>query len=379
MAIELSNLTFTEQDDIVPPSGVEEIVNTGIANTLAGNDIITGTVDRYSIPIVIYGNDGERDRITAIYNDTGGIINTDDGNDIITGINQGLEGDVGIHSDGIYNQGTINTGDGNDIITGITQDLEGGVGIFNLPGSIINTGNGNDTIMGMGNVILSTGIAILDESTLDTGNGNDRISGEGSTGFANYSLTFNTGDGNDTITGTCTEYGRIGLLNEQFMNTGDGDDIITGINDLPGIYNNSGPGIQNGHSGIIDTGNGNDIITSIGVVFNIGIINTGNGADSIIADRGFIRFNNFEDKGSVFLENGKDYLKGFGSGDFNGGNGKDTLELTPGSYTVGISGTMVNFTKDSIRMKTSEFEKLIAGSTTYDFTSLTEGQTIVVA
>jgi hypothetical protein len=45
MAIELSNLTFTEQDDIVPLSGVEEILNTGIANTLAGNDSITGTKD----------------------------------------------------------------------------------------------------------------------------------------------------------------------------------------------------------------------------------------------------------------------------------------------------------------------------------------------
>jgi hypothetical protein len=42
MAIELSNLTFTEQDDVVPASGVEEIFNNGIANTLAGNDIITG-------------------------------------------------------------------------------------------------------------------------------------------------------------------------------------------------------------------------------------------------------------------------------------------------------------------------------------------------
>jgi hypothetical protein len=43
MAIELSNLTFTEQDDIVPLFGVEEIVNTGMANTLAGNDVIIGT------------------------------------------------------------------------------------------------------------------------------------------------------------------------------------------------------------------------------------------------------------------------------------------------------------------------------------------------
>jgi hypothetical protein len=81
----------------------------------------------------------------------------------------------------------------------------------------------------------------------------------------------------------------------------------------------------------------------------------------------------------VFLENGKDYLKGFGSGNFNGGNGQDTLELTSGSYTVGISGTAVNFTKDSIIMNTSEFEKLIAGGTTYNFTNLTDGQIITVA
>jgi len=65
MALDLSNLTFTEQDDIVPASGVEEIFNTGITNTLAGNDAITGTgftgIENYST------------------------LNTDDGNDIITG------------------------------------------------------------------------------------------------------------------------------------------------------------------------------------------------------------------------------------------------------------------------------------------------------
>jgi hypothetical protein len=48
MAIELSNLTFTEQDDVVPASGVDAIVNTGIANTLAGNDIINATNTQYS-------------------------------------------------------------------------------------------------------------------------------------------------------------------------------------------------------------------------------------------------------------------------------------------------------------------------------------------
>jgi Ca2+-binding RTX toxin-like protein len=67
MAIELSNLTFTDEDDIVPASGVERILNTAIANTLAGNDIITGTGGKYSI-----------------FNS--GTLNTAEGNDIITGI-----------------------------------------------------------------------------------------------------------------------------------------------------------------------------------------------------------------------------------------------------------------------------------------------------
>jgi hypothetical protein len=127
----------------------------------------------------------------------------------------------------------------------------------------------------------------------------------------------------------------------------------------------------------IDTGNGNDIIISFGRIFNNGEINTGSGNDFITADGGVGE--DFRGSGRVFLRDGKDYLKGFGSGNFNGGDGKDTLELTSGSYTVGISGTAVNFTKDSIIMNTSEFEKLIAGSTIYDFASLAEGQTIFVA
>jgi hypothetical protein len=84
----------------------------------------------------------------------------------------------------------------------------------------------------------------------------------------------------------------------------------------------------------------------------------------------------------VFLGEGEDYLKGFGSGDFYGGNGNDTLELTPGTYTVGIwgeGGESLIFTKGNQLMITSEFEKLIAGNTIYDFTSLTAGQIITVA
>ena len=81
----------------------------------------------------------------------------------------------------------------------------------------------------------------------------------------------------------------------------------------------------------------------------------------------------------MFLGNGKDYLKGFGSGNFNGEKGQDTLELTPGSYTLEISPAGWNFAKDGIIMNIVGFEKLIAGSTIYDFTSLTAGQIITVA
>jgi hypothetical protein len=103
--------------------------------------------------------------------------------------------------------------------------------------------------------------------------------------------------------------------------------------------------------------------------------NTGDGDDSIIVDGGF----QSGSSGIVFLGNGTDYFKGFGNGEFSGENGNDTLELTSGTYTIGRWYTAVTFTKGSSIMIASEFEELIAGSTTYDFSSLTQGQTITVA
>jgi hypothetical protein len=297
MAIELSNLTFTDEADIVPASGVEEILNQydGITNTLAGDDIITG---------------------------------------------------IGISRYIFLNYGTLNTGDGNDILTGIHNpngipDLAG-AGFRNSAGSqsptaVIDTGNGNDTISGIARrgagIVASGGI-------IKTGDGNDTITGNAiNVGISVLFGTIDAGDGNDTITGTAVDFGI--RISSDTINTGKGNDTITGIGSI-GIYND-------------------------------GTINTGSGQDSIITDGGF------DGMGSVFLENGKDYLKGFGSGIFNGGNGEDTLELTSGIYTVGISGTAVNFTKGSIIMNTSDFEKLQAGDITYNFNSLINGQTIIVA
>jgi len=286
MTIELSNLTFTNGADVVPASGVEEILNTGIANTLAGDDIITGTTSSGS----------------AITNSSNGSIETGEGNDIITGT-----GNYYI----LYNIGSIDTGNGND---SIIAEHNGNLPLYSsVNDGTIDTGRGNDSIILQGGLYNSGGLFL--------GEGNDFFALTPSKFFPNYALT-----------------------NSDVIDTGDGDDIITST----GVIYNEG-------------------------VFSEGVINMGNGKDSFIAEGGF------EGSGNVFLGDGKDYLKGFGSGNFYGGNGKDTLELTSGNYTVGISGTAVNFTKDSIIMNTSEFEKLLAGGTTYNFSSLTNGQTIFVA
>jgi hypothetical protein len=401
MPIELPNETFTNGDDIIPLSGVEVILNSGIANTLDGNDIITGTWNNSNYYII--GDQYSVGAINAIYNT--GTFNTADGNDKIVGIlqNQYLSG---FFVAAISNmEGNINTGNGNDIITGthnenLYSDLYSdpgrylpldGYGIYSAGGSI-NTGNGNDIITGIGGagislqtntftgngndtIIGSGGIGITNGGQIDTGMGEDIITGNGfHDGLQNWS-TINTSEGNDVITGTGND---VGIWSGN-LNTGNGNDIITGSS-LVGRY-----GIYN--LGTMDTGDGDDVIIAIGGdlcgIGNEGTINTGNGADSIIANEGFGSFEGFDpllhENPLIFLGNGIDYLKGFGIGVFNGGNGSDTLELTPGSYVIGISGTMVNFTKGSTIMKTSGFETLIAGSTNYNFTSLTEGQTIIVA
>jgi len=308
MAIELSNLTFTNQDDIVPASGVDQILNTATTNTLAGNDIINGESGN-SIPGV------------GVPTPRGGIVNT----------------------------GTLNTNSGNDILTGIFNDQNtnffAGFGIYNVGGTI-DAGDGNDII---------SGIVQIDRRAV---------------GIYYQEGNINTGDGDDVITGIAPRNAGISGGLNGIINTGQGDDVITGISP-------SGIGIDFGvgDAASVDTGDGDDIITGVGIIgiLNYAIVKTGNGKDSIIADGGFLG------TGSVFLENGKDYLKGFGSGNFNGGNGQDTLELTSGSYTVGISGTTVSFTNNSMIMDTSEFEILYAGNTTYNFASLTNGQTIFVA
>jgi hypothetical protein len=75
---ELSTLTFTDQDDVVPAFGVEQILNTGIANTLAGNDTLNGRNKDKSITFNEYSFRNY------------GTLNTCEGNDILTGTSMTL-------------------------------------------------------------------------------------------------------------------------------------------------------------------------------------------------------------------------------------------------------------------------------------------------
>jgi hypothetical protein len=117
MAIELSNLRFTDEDDIVPASGVEQILNTGVANALAGNDRIDGTGNDYGFKNM-------------------GTLNTDDGNDTITGFATSSGNGITISFGS-----TLNTGNGDDQITGISNVNNGFVN-----GGTVNTSDGSDGI-----------------------------------------------------------------------------------------------------------------------------------------------------------------------------------------------------------------------------------------
>lgn len=102
MAIELSNLTFTDEDDIVFTSEVEPIVNTEVANTFAVDGIIIGT-----------GNYFGFENVSVLSTDDG---NTDDGNDTLTGI-ENLQPEFGSSYD-VVNSGTLSADEDNDILTG---------------------------------------------------------------------------------------------------------------------------------------------------------------------------------------------------------------------------------------------------------------------
>ena len=121
MTSKIVNLTFTDEDDIASVSAVEQILNTEVANTLAGDDIIIGTANNYGFEnISVLSTNDSNDTIMGIENldpefdssydlVNSGILNADEDNDILTGTSR---------DEDFVNSGTLNADENNDILTG---------------------------------------------------------------------------------------------------------------------------------------------------------------------------------------------------------------------------------------------------------------------
>ncbi|MGK7911552.1 MAG: hypothetical protein AB4050_08740 [Synechococcus sp.] len=418
MTIDLSGLHFTNNADIVPSLGADELTNSGFANTLKGNERLTGVSSNPGTTPPAFYNEGSlltglgHDYITAKGVGRGltnyGVIDTGPGEDkinvissnptwttlfnqgtIIMGHGHDLISAKGDGYSGIRNRGVISIGEGNDVI-----DSSGDAyGIFNDGGNI-ETEKGNDSIIvegverglwnyglvdtGQGNdkikVISSNPIrtTFFNRGIVISGHGNDVISAKGGyAGIRNAGGTVDTGKGNDLIDARGESFG---IFNEEGggIHTGYGNDILTGVSELNAAIYNRGADSE------IFTGQGRDRIIgssrdSFGIL-NEGNIDTGRGNDLVDARKG-----GFWGNGDLYLDSGNDKLRGFGSGNFHGGHGRDLLELTEGQYTVGISGHKVSFiNSDGITMDTFQFERLLAGSNRFNFNNLFDGQEINV-
>jgi hypothetical protein len=360
MVLDLASSKFTNQSDLVPASGIAEIVNSGIIDTLNGNDVITGNGETLR-QVLFYGS-----LTVGVYNGSGGVIST----------NEGADGIVGYGGVGLFNDlnATISTGNGNDTVSGCGCDYgDNYKGILNS--GTIGTGIGNDTIIGNAYGRYSGGI--VNFGTIRSEDGDDSIIGSGEAGgisnnaSADTAGTIDTGNGNDNIFGESDRDWGIYNGFRGIINTGNGEDSIVGI-----TTGGDDAGILNFEQAAINTGSGDDTIVGNGAVGirNNGTINTGSGDDLVNALVG-----GFDGNGRILLGEGNDVVVGFGSGNFNGGNGIDMLELAAGKYTIGISGSSVSFTSNGATMNTAGFELLVNGSVMSDFSSFTNGQMISVA
>ena len=211
----------------------------------------------------------------------------------------GLGGDGG---DGVANAGLIMTGSAGDLIRGVGGD--GGKG-----GNGTNGGIDLDSFPG--------------EKGGDGGDG-----GDGGNGGAGIRNAFE---------------GRI--------LTGDGADVITGIGGTGGDGGSAGiggPGNSNGLNGIAGNGGTN----GYGIV-NDGLIDMGKGKDVLDASRG-----GFSGNGLALLGDDDDTVRGFGSGQFDGGLGSaDRLVFGAGTYvvTAGMNG-FFNVTSGGVTMEVKGFE-----------------------
>ena len=269
----------------------------------------------------------------------------------------------------ICDNSTLDTGSGDDTIAGTGS----GYGLLNRQGGRISTGAGDDSIRGEATTTLD-GIRNFGNATIDTGPGDDSIIGIGSDsgdGIYNggYGGIITTGSGNDEIIGRGGIWGILNYFDGHIL-TGNGNDNITGSSSR---YD----GIVNGADCEINTGNGDDVITGRGGglshdLWNEGLISTGHGDDIVDAlPLGFAG------EGTVDLGNGRDQLRGFGTGTFLGGKGIDILTFNPGTYSIASIGDGAYLIGGS--MTVYGFERFGPGADVGDFLTAASSGSITFA
>ena len=351
--------TWTNQADLVDEGDEITLAEGVTANSLAGNDIITGTNTATGNPFSIdnsgiINTSGGKDTITGIGGSRGifnaGTIETGEGKDVIFANSNSY----GIYNAGLYDErdGIISTGAGNDSITGGTGDTNFS-GINNA--GIIDTGDGNDTITGAGD-----SYGIYNTDTIKTGAGKDTITGSGGLsdgffGIFNGGGSIDTGAGKDTITGIGTSTG----IAYGAIDTGDGNDTIKGTSTFDSIYNQGGivnVNINMGAGSDTIIGQNNSTSSAPGISNEGTVIDMGAGKDTVDALTG-----GFGGSGSVDLGEGQDLIRGFGQQIVDGGRGFDTAELgidfDENQITFGSTApTSIDITFDSATMSFTDVE-----------------------
>jgi hypothetical protein len=310
---------------------------------------------------------------------------------------------------GIQNQGIINTGAGNDIVSGtaianlsatvtaqaiaFAQNANTSVitnalasiefyatadGIDNSGGEI-NTGQGNDSIYGSAiGSVAADAIAYADASAIA-----EAMAGATATSLAKATITvtgikniggkITTGDGNDTITAFATSSCiTSSVAASSTLSSGNSDDqaLAEAVSDAFAEAKDTAIAIDN-TGGLISTGKGNDTIIAKATgsesygIFG-GSINMGKGDDRLEASSlgGGVNIN---------MNDGKDYVEGFGNATIDGGKDYDILSF--GSYSksdfnIYSQNSFTIFELGGVSMKTHGFEEFKFAEGSYNSSDL---------
>ena len=403
------------------------IINDGLINTGNQLDLISGTATGGNIVDGI-SNLGEinlgkgNDRLVGNGIGTIDVDGIENRNLITTGMGADLIVAKAVGNDGIAainNLGSIKTGQGDDRVLGEATDLTGIVsevieggetqggfsfGISSDINTLIDTGSGADQVVGIstlddsGQAVDGNSSGVLNQGAfIRLGDGDDELIGQsiasgpqdsaGIAGLATSSelfpelglvrATIDLGDGNDAVSGFGQSAGGeraggIALFGAELTS-------ISGNNAIQGeaIGGLITAGILVDSFSTIGLGNGSDSVTGIaseGVFVNAGISNDGliqlgKGSDLIDASLG-----GFAGVGETQLGGGDDEIRGFGTGQFFGGGGTDTISLGEGTYIFDSSSGSLNSNGTTMNLRNIEE---IKGFNDMQSVALVDGEFII--